>query len=232
MAYQQNLHFRQIFKVLELMGKDWAKDCIHVAYGMVSMEDGAMSTRKGKVVFLEDVINKCVEKCLSIITEKNPDLPDKEKIAEQVGTGAVIFGALSSNKIKDMVFSYDKVLNFDGETGPYVQYTCARCNSVLTKGGKPGSYTVKDLMPQEYELVAHISKFPELLVSAKDKLEPSFITRYAVDLAQIYNKFYFDCKILGEEENVKNFRLALTQATLTTLTNALSLLGIAVPERM
>ncbi|MBP5193782.1 MAG: arginine--tRNA ligase, partial [Clostridia bacterium] len=118
-AYQQNLHFRQIFKVLELMGKEWAKDCVHVAYGMVSMEDGAMSTRHGKVVFLEDVLDKCVEKCLAIITEKNPDLPDRERIAEQVGTGAVIFGALSSSKIKDMVFSYDKVLNFDGETGPY-----------------------------------------------------------------------------------------------------------------
>lgn len=231
-AYQQNLHFRQIFKVLELMGKDWAKDCVHVAYGMVSMEDGAMSTRKGKVVFLEDVINKCVEKCLSIITEKNPDLPDKEKIAEQVGTGAVIFGALSSNKIKDMVFSYDKVLNFDGETGPYVQYTCARCNSVLIKGGETGGYEVKDLLPQEYDLAAHIGKFPEVIASALDKLEPSFITRYAVDLAQLYNKFYFDCKILGEEENVRNFRLALTKASLITLTNALTLLGMAVPERM
>ena len=231
-AYQQNLHFRQIFKVLELMGKDWAKDCVHVAYGMVSMEDGAMSTRKGKVVFLEDVITRCVEKSLEIITEKNPDLPDKEKIAEQVGTGAVIFGALSSNKIKDMVFSYDKVLNFDGETGPYVQYTCARCKSVLNKGGDIGEYAVPELSQQEYDLVAHIGKFPELLSSALEKLEPSFITRYAVDLAQLYNKFYFDCKILGEEDNVKNFRLALTDATLVTLSNSLALLGISVPERM
>ncbi len=231
-AYQQNLHFRQIFKVLELMGKDWAKDCIHVAYGMVSMEDGAMSTRKGKVVFLEDVINRCVEKCLAIITEKNPMLEGKEKIAEQVGTGAVIFGALSSNKIKDMVFSYDKVLNFDGETGPYVQYTCARCSSVLNKAGEIGDYTVEELTAEEYELAAHIGKLPELLISALDKLEPSFITRYAVDLAQFYNKFYFNCKILGEQENVKNFRLALTKATLTALSNCLGLLGIGVPERM
>lgn len=231
-AYQQNLHFRQIFKVLELMGKDWAKDCIHVAYGMVSMEDGAMSTRKGKVVFLEDVIEKCVEKCLSIITEKNPDLKDKQKIAEQVGTGAVIFGALSSNKIKDMVFSYDKVLNFDGETGPYVQYTCARCNSVLSKAGQLGEYTVNEINQAEYELISHVGKFSEMLHSALDKLEPSFVTRYAIDLAQLYNKFYFDCKILGEEENVKNFRLALTKATLTVLTNSLTLLGVGVPERM
>ncbi len=231
-AYQQNLHFKQFFKVLELMGKEWANDCVHVAYGMVSMEDGAMSTRKGKVVFLEDVINKCVEKSLEIITEKNPNLADKEKIAEQVGTGAVIFGALSSNKIKDMVFSYDKVLNFDGETGPYVQYTCARCNSVLAKAGGIGEYAIEDLSSQEYELASHIGKFSEVLVSALDKLEPSFITRYAVDLAQLYNKFYFDCKILGEKEQVKNFRLALTKATLITLTNSLNLLGISVPERM
>lgn len=231
-AYQQNLHFNQFFKVLELMGRDWAKDCIHVAYGMVSMEDGAMSTRKGKVVFLEDVIERCVEKSLEIITEKNPNLEGKEKIAEQVGTGAVIFGALSSNKIKDMVFSYDKVLNFDGETGPYVQYTCARCNSVLNKGGDIGNYSVGELCQEEYELASHIGKFPSTLLSALDKLEPSFVTRYAVDLAQLYNKFYFDCKILGEEDNVKNFRLALTKATLTTLTNALTLLGVGVPERM
>ena len=231
-AYQQNLHFKQLFKVLELMGKDWAKDCVHVAFGMVSMEDGAMSTRHGKVVFLEDVLNRAVEKCLSIITEKSPELPDKEKIAEQVGTGAVVFGALSNGRIKDIVFSYDKVLNFDGETGPYVQYTAARCNSVLLKGGEIGSYEIKDMNKSEYELAAHISKLNETLSSSLEKYEPSFITRYAVDLAQLYNKFYFDCKILGEEENVKNFRLALTKATHVTLSVCLKLLGIGVPERM
>lgn len=127
-AYQQNLHFRQIFKVLELMGKPWAKDLVHVAYGMVSLldENGnqvAMSTRNGTVVLLEDVLKKCHEKCLEIIEQKNPDLEDKETIARQVGTGAVVFGALSNSKIKDIAFSYDKILNFDGETGPYVQYT-------------------------------------------------------------------------------------------------------------
>ena len=120
-AYQQNLHFKQIFKVLELLGKEWAKDMVHVAYGMVSLEDGAMSTRKGKVVWLEDVINKCVEKALKVIDEKNPDLSDKLEVAEKVGVGAVIFGALYNNKIKDIVFSYDKVLSFEGETGVYCQ---------------------------------------------------------------------------------------------------------------
>ncbi|MGN1235426.1 MAG: arginine--tRNA ligase, partial [Christensenellaceae bacterium] len=122
-AYQQNLHFKQFFKVLELMGKEWAKDLVHVAYGMVSLEDGAMSTRKGNVVFLEDIIKRCVEKAYSIIDEKNPSLENKEEVAQKVGVGAVIFGALYNNKIKDIVFSYDKVLNFDGETSVYVQYT-------------------------------------------------------------------------------------------------------------
>ncbi len=231
-AYQQNLHFKQFFKVLDLMGKDWAKDCVHVAFGMVSMEDGAMSTRQGKVVFLEDVLNRCVEKCLAIITEKNPELPGKEKIAEQVGTGAVVFGALSSGRIKDIVFSYDKVLNFDGETGPYVQYTAARCNSVLTKGGEISSFEIKDMQKAEYELISHISRLNEILSSSLEKYEPSFITRYAVDLAQLYNKFYFDHKILGEEDDVRNFRLAITKATHTVLSVCLKLLGIGVPERM
>ena len=133
-AYQQNLHFKQFFKVLELMGKEWAKDLVHVAYGMVSLEEGTMSTRKGNVVFLEDVIHKCIEKAYTIVDEKNPELENKREVAEKVGVGAVIFGALYNNKIKDIVFSYDKVLSFEGETSVYVQYTCARANSVLQKG--------------------------------------------------------------------------------------------------
>ena len=132
-AYQQNLHFKQVFKVLELMGKEWAKDLVHVAYGMVSLEEGAMSTRKGQVVWLEDVLTRCVEKAYAVISEKNPALEHKEEVAEKVGVGAVIFGALYNNKIKDIVFSYDKALNFDGETSVYVQYTCARAFSVLSK---------------------------------------------------------------------------------------------------
>ena len=231
-AYQQNLHFKQFFKVLELMGKEWAKDLIHVAYGMVSLEEGSMSTRKGKVVYLSDVIDKCVEKALAIITEKNPSLENKEEIAKTVGVGAVIFGALYNNKIKDITFSYDKVLNFEGETSCYVQYTCARCNSVLEKGGDVESYEAKNICPQEFELIKTLSEFPDMLKDALEKYEPCFIARYAVDLAQKYNKFYFDCKILGAEEKDKNFRLALTRATLIVLKNALSLLGIGVPEKM
>lgn len=232
-AYQQNLHFKQFFKVLELMGKDWAKDLVHVAYGMVSLEEGTMSTRKGNVVFLEDVINKCIEKAYTILAEKNPDLDNKEDVAKKVGVGAVIFGALYNNKIKDIVFSYDKVLNFDGETSVYVQYTCARANSVLQKGGIPERFGIPALTAEEIELVKALSTFPETVSAAAEKYEPSLIARFAVDVAQKFNKFYFDCKILSaEDEKTKNFRLALTNACLQTLKNAFRLLGIGIPDKM
>ncbi len=232
-AYQQNLHFKQFFKALELMGKEWAKDLVHVAYGMVSLEEGTMSTRKGNVVFLEDVINKCIDKAYAIIDEKNPNLDNKRETAEKVGVGAVIFGALYNNKIKDIVFSYDKVLNFDGETSVYVQYTCARTNSVLQKGGSVTEYELPELTAEEIELVKAIATFPETVESAAEKYEPSFIARFAVDVSQKFNKFYFNCKILAaEDEKTKNFRLALTNATLQALKNAFTLLGIGIPDKM
>ena len=232
-AYQQNLHFKQFFKALELMGKDWAKDLVHVAYGMVSLEEGTMSTRKGNVVFLEDVINKCIEKAYKIIDDKNPDLENKLEVAKKVGVGAVIFGALYNNKIKDIVFSYDKVLNFDGETSVYVQYTGARAQSVLAKGGIPTEYEIPELSNAEIELVKVLANFPALVKEAGEKYEPSVIARFAVDASQKFNKFYFDCKILSaEDEKTKNFRLALTAATLQALKNAFKLLGIGIPEKM
>ena len=236
-AYQQNLHFKQIFKVLELMGKDWAKDMVHVAYGMVSLEDGAMSTRKGKVVWLEDVISRCVEKALAIITEKNPDLENKEEVAEKVGVGAVMFGALYNNKIKDITFSYDKALNFDGETSVYVQYTCARASSVLAKAKEAGiDYTGAEIQApnaSEFELLKALADLPDTIVSAANNYEPSYIARFAVDTAQKFNKFYIDSKIMGAETpELRAYRLRLTDATLTALTTALGLLGIGVPEKM
>ena len=234
-AYQQNLHFKQVFKVLELMGKEWAKDLVHVAYGMVSLEDGAMSTRKGKVVWLEDVLNRCVEKAYSVIDEKNPSLENKQEIAEKVGVGAVIFSALYNNKIKDIVFSYDKALNFDGETSVYVQYTCARASSVLAKAAEGGFEAAlsEGCTPcdQEFELIRALADFPDTVKAAAERYEPSFVARWCVDTAQKFNKFYFDCKILQEEET-RAFRLALTQATLSALTAGLTLLGIGVPEKM
>ena len=231
-AYQQNLHFKQFFKVLELMGKDWAKDCVHIAYGMVSLESGSMSTRQGKVVLLEDVINKTIEKAYKVIEEKNPNLKDKEKTAKAVGTGAVIFGALCNNKIKDIVFSYDRVLSFEGETCPYVQYTVARCNSVMNKCGLPQKFELPAINEDEYAVLTELSRFKEVVKASAEKYEPSLITRYALDLSSAFNKFYITCKISGQEENILNFRLSICSAVKTVLTNALTLLGIDTVEEM
>lgn len=231
-AYQQNLHFKQFFKVIELMGYDWAKDLVHVAYGMVSLEDGAMSTRHGKVVWLEDVILKAVEKARQVIEEKNPNLPDKEKTAKAVGTGAVIFGALLNNKIKDITFSFDRVLSFEGETCPYVQYTVARCNSVIAKCGEPKAYHSVTATEDEFAVVTLLSRFEGVVTSAAEKYEPSLVTRYALDLATAFNKFYISSKIAIDDDNLRNFRLSITKSVKITLENALTLLGIETVEQM
>ncbi len=231
-AYQQNLHFKQFFKVLELMGKEWAKDMVHVAYGMVSLESGSMSTRSGNVVLLEDVINKTIEKAYKVIEEKNPNLENKESIAKAVGTGAVIFGALCNNKIKDIVFSYDRVLSFEGETCPYVQYTVARCNSVINKCGESVDYTGVTMNDEEYAVISVLGKFTDVVKAAADKYEPSYITRYALDLATAFNKFYIGNKIVCEDKKVQSFRLSIAKAVKITLTNALTLLGIETVEQM
>ena len=231
-AYQQNLHFKQVFKVLELLGKPWAKDMVHVSYGMVSLESGAMSTRDGNVVYLKDVIDKTVEKAKRVIEEKNPDIENKEETAKKVGTGAVVFSALLNNKIKDIVFSYDRVLSFEGETCPYLQYTVARANSVLKKVGEPEYIGKTQLTDEEYAVVFELGRFKESVKAAAEKYEPSIITRYALDLAAAYNKFYIGCKIAVDDKAVKNFRLSLTKAVKTVLSNALTLLGIETVEQM
>lgn len=234
-AYQQNLHFKQVFKVLELLGKPWAKDMYHIPFGMVSLEDGAMSTRKGKVVLLKDVLNKAVEKSLGIITEKNPNLENKEQVAEMVGVGAVIFSTLYNNRIKDMVFSYDKVLNFDGETGPYVQYTNARCISVLRKVGDIDKSKV-DFSgidnPESASVITLLGKFTDILREAIDRYEPCVLARYLVALSQEYNRFYLANRILGESEGVLTARAMLTEATHYVLEEGLRLLGISAPQKM
>ena len=231
-AYQQNLHFKQFFKVVELMGKEWAKDLVHVAYGMVSLESGAMSTRSGNVVLLEDVINKTIEKAYEVIESKNQALENKEQIAKAVGTGAVIFSALCNNKIKDIVFSYDRILSFEGETCPYVQYTIARCNSVINKVQDSGEYEIPQMTADEYEVVKTLAEFKEVVKQAAEKYEPSLVTRYALDLASVFNKFYINCKISCEDDNLRSFRLALTKSVKIALTNALTLLGIETVEQM
>lgn len=234
-AYQQNLHFRQWFKVIELLGEPWHNALVHIPFGMVSLEDGAMSTRKGKVVLLEDALNKAVEKSLAIIEEKNPDLQDKENVAEIVGVGAVIFSALYNNRIKDIVFSYDKVLNFDGETGPYIQYTNARCNSVLEKVGDfdiQKAYFEAINNSEGNAVIALLETFPKVLNDAIEKYEPCYVSRYLVNLCQEFNRFYFAHRILNEEEGVLIARAILVKCTHTVIEEGLRVLGISAPKKM
>lgn len=240
-ASQQNLHFQQWFKILELMGYDWAKDCVHVPFGLVSLEEGTMSTRHGRVVFLEDVLNKAVEKTREIILEKNPDAENVDEIAKEVGIGAVIFQELSNNRIKDYTFSWDKVLNFDGETGPYVQYTHARCCSLLRKAGeetvekamKTDSIDYSKLCSESaFELIKLIYKLPQVVEDAGEKLEPSVVTRHLVDMAQAFNKFYHDEHILVDDEDERVAKISLVIAAKDAIKNSLALLGMKAPERM
>ncbi len=232
-AYQQNLHFNQFFEVVRLMGCPWYKDLEHVAFGMVSLVDGTLSTRKGKILFLEEVLDKAVEKAYNIIEEKNPDLEDKAKVAEQIGVGAVIFTSLYNSRIKDITFSYDKVLSFEGETAPYIQYTYARCSSVLEKVEASKDFNIEGINNQEsHEIARLIAKFPEIIESAAERNEPSYIARFAVNLAKLYNKFYFEHRVSDSDSGIRGARLKITLAVRTTLKNALDLLGISAPEKM
>jgi arginyl-tRNA synthetase len=236
-AYQQDLHFRQIFKVLELMGYEWAKKMEHVAFGMVSYEGQTLSTRKGHVVYLEDLLTNAVAKARAIVEEKSPNLPDKDAVARQVGVGSVVFFDLYNNRIKDIDFWWDRALNFEGETGPYVQYTHARCCSVLRKAqeaglspAEPDFHALVD--PEAQEVVRLIEQFPSVITAAIDRSEPSQVTRFAVDLAQSYNKFYFERRILDDDAGARAARLLLTAVTRDVVKTALYLIGIEAPERM
>lgn len=234
-ASQQKLHFEQLRAVLKKMGFDWWNDCEHVSFGMVSMKDGSMKTREGKVIFLEDVLNRAIDKTKSIIEERNPNLEHKEEVAKQVGVGAVIFQDLFNNRIKDYTFDWDQVLNFDGETGPYTQYTFARSCSILDKGEFELKENSKfDLLVDdtEIDIVKHLSKFDEVLLNATEKYEPSFLTRYTVELAKLFNKFYANCPINTAEDELKYQRLYLTYSVNKCLKLSLSLLGIEAPVRM
>lgn len=233
-AYQQDLHFKQFFKVLELMGRDWVKDCVHVNFGMVSMEGGAFHTREGKVLYLDDVLDAAVEKTYDIICEKSPDLEDKKSAAEAVGVGAILWSVLYNSRIKDVTFSWEKVLNFDGETAPYVQYTHARSCSVLRKAGeRPASFDAALLSdPESTALLKAIAAFPEAVRSAAEKYEPYVVARSIMQISNAFNRFYYEQRIMADDEAVRAARLALTDATRQTLKNGLNLLGLTAPERM
>lgn len=232
-ASHQALHFKQFFKVLELLGEPWAKDMVHVSYGMVSVEGAALSTREGNVLFLNDVLDSAVGKAAGIIEERNPDLTDKEKVSESVGVSAVVFGALYDGRLKDKNFSLESALNFDGETGPYVQYTHARCRSVLFKAGKFNRKIDVTLISDDaaYETVKLLYDFDNVVYNAATKYEPSVVARRLVKICQAFNRFYNADRIMcgGKTQDA---RLYLTEKVADTLKYGLSLLLLDAPERM
>lgn len=232
---QQELHFKQCFEIIKRMGYDWYKDMVHVQFGMVALEEGTMSTRKGRVVFLEDVLNQAINRTRQIIEEKNPDAENIDEVAKAVGVGAVVFQELSNSRIKDYTFSWDRTLSFEGETGPYVQYTHARCCAVLRKVDQPVSADInyEALSDQDAaDVLSVLETFNKSIMTAMKKNEPHIVTRFVLDLAQAFNKFYHNSPILVEDDDLRAARLALVEATKQTIENALKILGMKAPQKM
>lgn len=245
-ATQQKLHFEQLIAVLKEMGYEWANDCIHVSFGMVSVKDdflgtsAKLSTREGNVIFLNDVLEKSVEKTLEIINERNNTLENKEIVAKEVGIGAVIFQELFNTRIKDYSFDWNNVLNFEGETGPYVQYSAARAYSILEKNDfyskinniDISKFSNYEMNVDELALVKSIYKFEDILLDSAKKYEPSILARYITEVAKLFNKFYNSCPINNQEENIKEFRLVLTYCSRILIEIGLGLLGMDTPQKM
>ena len=232
----QELHFRQWGKILELMGFEWAKDCIHVQFGTVSLEDGVLSTRSGRVVFLEDVLNRAIEQTKGIIMQKNPDLENIDETAKQVGVGALVFQELSNSRIKDYQFSWERTLSFEGETGPYVQYAYARCCSLIEKSEfEPSTdidFSIIARNPDAMEIVRVLTSFDDVLMRSLNRNEPHHIARFVLDLSQAFNKFYHDNHILSETEDVQKAYISLVESVKNGIHNALYLLGMESPQKM
>lgn len=231
----QILHFKQVFKTLELAGEEWAKDCVHIPFGVVKFADKKLSTRKGDVVLLEDLLNGAVDNARELINEKNPNLANKEEVAKKIGIGAIVFTYLKNSREKDITFNWEEMLSFEGETAPYVQYAYARANSIMRRAGEINvepDFT-KLTSKEEFELAKILDNFHKNILLAIDKLEPSIITRYAVDVAKAFNKFYNAHTVLNvEDEGLKSARLELIKAAAQVIKNALALIAVEVVEEM
>lgn len=231
----QILHFKQVFKTLELAGHTWAKDCVHIPFGLVKFADRKLSTRKGNVVLLEELLKEAVAKTLETINVKNPELKEKEMVAKKIGIGAVLFTYLKNSREKDIVFDWDEMLSFEGETGPYVQYSYARAKSILRKAeGINGDADFSKLTSkEEFELTKVLEGFNKAILLAIDRLEPSVVTRYTIEVAKAFNKFYNAHSVLNlEDTGLKVARLKLIEATAQVIKNSLNLIGINVVEEM
>ena len=237
-SYEQVLHFKQVFEVAKLLGLDekYTNGLEHVSFGMVLLPEGKMSTREGNIIKLEELLNEAISRAKEIIEQKNPDLENKEEVDKKVGIGAVIFNDMSASRIKDEVFDWNTILNFQGETGPYIQYTYVRTKSVLEKAGYlPKIENVKiDNLSDEYSMaiLKLIYNFEDILIQVTDKNEPSILARYLIELAKAYSSFYNENKIIVDDKDVQDARIYLTYAVSQVLKQGANLLGIEMPEKM
>ncbi|KAA3596905.1 MAG: arginine--tRNA ligase [Candidatus Scalindua sp. AMX11] len=232
---EQRLHFRQFFKVLEQMGYEWVDTCAHADFGLVKFKQGKMSTREGKVILLEDLLEESYKIAREIIEEKNPDLENREEVAENVGIGAIIFSELCTKRVKDVLFDWDVILNFDGETGPYVQYTHARMCSILRKYGESVTTSVDyNLLKEDDEivLIKQLEGFPFAISRAADNYEPSILSNHLLDLCSTFNRYYQHHRILTDDNELRKARILLIDAIRQVIQNGLSILGLKSPERM
>ncbi|MBK4837969.1 arginine--tRNA ligase [Enterococcus faecium] len=230
---EQSYHFKQLKAVLKEMGFDWSDDMRHIPFGLITQGGKKLSTRKGKIVLLEEVLNEAIQSAKEQISEKNPDLENKDAVAKQVGVGAVIFHDLKNDRLNTFDFNLEEVVRFEGETGPYVQYTHARAVSLLEKAGFVPSETADYALNDDasWEVVKLVQKYPETVLSAGEKYEPSVIAKHAIKLAQAFNKYYAHTKILADDEQ-KEARLALVYAVTVLLKEDLRLLGLHAPDKM
>ncbi len=230
---EQSIHFKQLKAVLKEMNFDWSEDIYHVPFGLITKDGKKLSTRKGKIVLLEEVLNEAIDSAKVQIQEKNPNLPNQEEVAKQVGVGAVVFHDLKNDRMNNFDFSLEEVVRFEGETGPYVQYAHARSRSLLRKAGftpdENKNYALDDA--ESWEVVKLLQAYPATVLRAADKMEPSIIAKHAIQLAQAFNKYYANVKILADDEQ-KEARLALVYGVATLIKEDLRLLGLHAPEEM